>query len=97
MSEPFQLIIGAVIRNLLVWIGGMIVTHGWMTKEQFDSFNTPQLVTGIVILIGGLAWSIYQKLRGVITVKTASKLPSGTPMSTIRETASNVPTKCALQ
>jgi len=68
-----------------------------MTKDQFDSFNTPQLVTGIVVLLVGLAWSIYQKLRSVIAVKTAMKMPAGTPMKAVADQADNVPTKCAFK
>ena len=52
-------VIGALLRHLLTFGGGFLVTDGVLTE--------PDLQTGIgaVIALGGVIWSIVQKRGGV--------------------------------
>ena len=48
-------IIGGLVRHLLTFGGGFLVTNGTITDGDL------QAVVGGVIAIGGVLWSIYTK------------------------------------
>ena len=53
-------IIGGLVRHLLTFGGGFLVTNGTMTDGDL------QAVVGGVIAIGGVLWSIFTKrTRGI--------------------------------
>jgi len=48
---------GLLARHLLTTLGGIIVTKGWIDSSQLEP------ITGAVLVIAGVVWSIVQKQR----------------------------------
>lgn len=44
-----------IIRHVLTSAGGALVTTGWATNGQVQD------AVGALMVLGGIAWSIYQK------------------------------------
>lgn len=56
-------IIGSIIRAILTSLGAGLVTNGYVTADQLSAnVNT---VSGAVIVIATLGWSIWQKKKAV--------------------------------
>lgn len=75
----------ALIRSVVLWVGGYLVTKGFLTPEQFNS-NAEGLIGGAMTL-SALAWSayhVYQQRRanavsatmGTPTVVSGFTLPT---------------------
>jgi len=58
-SEPVlsALIGGSVARHILTVLGSIAVSKGWIDGGQVET------VIGAVMVVGGLIWSIVQKVR----------------------------------
>lgn len=52
-------IIGSLIRKGLVFVGGWVVSHGWMTADE--SSQTIQVVVGAVVALIPVAWSMFNR------------------------------------
>lgn len=52
-------IIGSLIRKGLVFVGGWVVSHGWMTADE--SSQTIQIVVGAVVALIPVAWSMLNR------------------------------------
>lgn len=50
-------IVESAVRNLAQWVGGILLTNGWITEEQ----NT--LVIGAAMSLAALAWSFLSAQR----------------------------------
>jgi hypothetical protein len=50
---------GLLARHLLTTLGGIIVTKGWIDSSQLEP------ITGAILIIGGVVWSVIQKQRAV--------------------------------
>lgn len=69
MIPPFiQQIIGAIIRALVVWLGGYLYAKAGiqLTEEQ-----TGQIVAYLAPMLGVIVWSLYSKFIGRQKLLTA--------------------------
>jgi membrane protein DedA with SNARE-associated domain len=52
-------LIGSLIRKGLVFVGGWVVSHGWMTADE--SSQTMEVVIGAVVALIPVAWSMFNR------------------------------------
>ena len=52
-------IIGSLIRKGLVFVGGWVVSKGWMTPDE--SSQTIQIVVGAIVALIPVAWSMFNR------------------------------------
>lgn len=65
VPELLKSIVGSVLRHALTGIGGALVFKGWITEADFNA-----LLAGLIVVVAGLVWSLYQKWQ------TAKAAPS---------------------
>lgn len=63
--------LGAVLRQLLTFAGGILVSRGLVSADQ-----APELV-GAVLTVAGIAWSLVQKRRASKALAAAIAAPAG--------------------
>lgn len=51
-------IVGSTVRHALTVVGAYLIGHEWITEADWE-----MLVTGIVMIIAGYIWAIYQKWK----------------------------------
>lgn len=51
-------IVAALLRHGLTYLGGFLVSSGWLTQDQSTQ------AVGAVVALAGIAWSAYEKHQG---------------------------------
>lgn len=63
-------LIGSLIRKGLVFVGGWVVSHGWMTADE--SGKTIEIVVGAVVALIPVAWSMLNRWLAARKAKRAA-------------------------
>lgn len=60
--------IAGLLRQILPFVGGFAIARGWLNTEQVAG------ITGAVVTLGGVLWSIKANSKGSI-IASATKMP----------------------
>lgn len=72
MNPILQAALGSILRHFLTIAGGALVSKGIWTEGELTTY-----VTGFVVLILGLVWSIWNKYKSRSKILTALTMPEG--------------------
>jgi len=87
MSPVVKNIIGAIVRWLLVAIGGILVKKGIISTAQSTIYVEQALpaAIGAAMALVALIWAIWQKRHANQKVELALALPAGTTRKTLEK------------
>lgn len=89
-NETIKTFVGSAVRWLLVLLAGILVKKGIISTEESDVYVNQALpvVIGLVIALGTLAWSIWQKRSAAAKqdslIETAVKQPASTSVAEVK-------------
>jgi len=79
MSPLLVSLIGAVARSVLLSIGAALVSRQVLSADQVpqfvEQFSGP--LVGVVLMVGALGWSLWQKWWAHLRERAARELPAG--------------------
>ena len=78
-KELLQSIIGTFVRTITTSAGAYLVGKGYITENDFNS-----LISGGVLLLATLGWSVYQKIQASKLVQAALSLPSNATIEDVK-------------
>lgn len=81
-QELLKSILGTLVRTLTTSIGAYLVGKNYITEADFNA-----LVTGAVLLLATLGWSIYQKVLTTKWIQAALTLPETATIEDVKAKA----------
>lgn len=79
MSPLLVSLIGAVARSVLLSIGAALVSRQVLSADQVpqfvEQFSGP--LVGVVLMVGALGWSLWQKWWAHLRERAVRELPAG--------------------
>lgn len=85
----YRQILATIIRWLLALVAGWLVSKGIFTQDQVDNWM-PELVTGIVLALIPLLWSLWRGISHRVGFLVALDLPSGSTPSDVKEATASL-------
>tara|TARA_R110000868_G_C10320881_1_gene713133 strand:- start:190 stop:375 length:186 start_codon:yes stop_codon:yes gene_type:complete len=55
--------VGGLVRAVLTAIGGIFVSHGYVTSGKWEA------IAGFIAVVGGAAWSWWTNRPGIVIAK----------------------------
>lgn len=78
-KELLQSILGTLVRTLTTSIGAYLIGKNYITESDFNA-----LISGVILLLATLVWSIYQKIVATKYIQAAINLPTNATIEDVR-------------
>lgn len=78
-KELIQSILGTLVRTLTTSIGAYLIGKNYITEADFNA-----LITGVVLLLTTLGWSVYQKIVATKYIQAAINLPANATLEDVK-------------